>query len=113
MRYQVTRLDRRHSYHPTFGYMLEFSKSTWVGTGVIDFDRSRRWMNRTWGWSQDVTTRQALISRLENSDNTVVQADDINPHWAYSVEYRDYRIYLAGEAELNWFVLSHPNESNS
>ena len=113
MRYQITRLDRRHSYHSQFEYVLEFSKSTWAGTGVIDFDRSRRWMNRTWGWSQDVDTRQALISRLENSDNTVVQAEDINPHWAYSVEYRDYRIYLAREAELNWFVLSHPNENHS
>ena len=113
MRYQVTRLDKRHSYYREFEYVLEFSKKTWSGTGVIDFDRSRRWMNRTWGWTQDVTTRQALISRLENSDNTVVQADDINPHWAYSVEYRDYRIYVAGEAELNWFVLAHPNESNS
>jgi hypothetical protein len=113
MRYQVTKLDHRHSHRGQFEYMLEFSKKTWSGTGVIDFDRSRRWMNQTWGWSQDVTTRQALISRLENSDNYTVQDSDINPHWAYSVEYREYRIYLTGEAELNWFVLAHPNESNS
>lgn len=111
MRYQVTRLDRRHSYHRQFEYALEFSKSTWSGTGVIDFDRSRRWMNRTWGWSQDVNTRTALIGRLDNPDNHTVQDGDINPHWAYSVEYRDYRIYLASESELNWFVLSHPNEA--
>ena len=113
MRYQVTKLDRRHSYHHNFGYMLEFSKHIWVGTGVIDFDRSRRWMNRTWGWSQDVNTRGLLIDRLTNPDNTTVLHDEINQHWAYSVEYRDYRIYLAGETELNWFVLAHPNESNS
>lgn len=113
MRYQVTRLDRRHSYHAQFGYVLEFSKKTWSGTGVIDFDRSRRWMNRTWGWSQDVNTRDSLANRLANPDNHTVQDSDINLHWAYSVEYRDYRIYLAGETELNWFVLAHPNESNS
>ena len=111
MRYQVTRLDRRHSYSGQFQYMLEFSKSTWSGTGVIDFDRSRRWMNRTWGWTQEVDTRSALISRHNNPTNHTVQDTDINPHWAYSVEYRDYRIYLAGESELNWFVLSHPNEA--
>lgn len=112
MRYNVTKLDKRHSYYREFKYLLEFSKSTWSGTGVIDFDRSRRWMNRTWGWSQDVNTRAALISRKENPANNTVQADDINPSWAYAVEYRDYRIYLVGEAELNWFVLSHPNESH-
>jgi hypothetical protein len=111
MRYQVTQLDQRHSYRHQFEYMLEFSKSTWAGTGVIDFDRSRRWMNRTWGWTQEVDTRSALITRHSNPDNHTVQAEDINPHWAYSVEYRDYRIYLAGESELNWFLLSNPNEA--
>lgn len=90
--------------------MLEFSKHAWVGTGVVNFDRARRWMNRTWGWSQDVNTRNILVDRKEHPDNTTVQAEDINPHWAYAVEYRNYRIYLAGEAELNWFVLSHPNK---
>ena len=108
MRYQVTRLDRRHSYSHQFGYMLEFSKSTWSGTGVIDFDRSRRWMNRTWEWSQDVNTRNQLIDRKEHPDNTTVQADDINLHWAYSVTYNDFRIYLKSDQELNWFLLSHP-----
>jgi hypothetical protein len=70
-------------------------------------------MNRTWGWSQDLETRAALISRREDPHNYTVQDSDINPHWSYSVEYKDYRIYLAGETELNWFVLAHPNESNS
>lgn len=112
MRYQVTRLDRRHSYRDQFEYMLEFSKGAWVGTGVIDFDRSRRWMNRTWGWSQDVNTRNILVDRIENPDNTAVQADDINPHWAYSVEYRDYRIYLAGDEELMYFQLAHAQDNN-
>lgn len=111
MRYQVTQLDRRHSHRDQFEYMLSFSKSTWSGTGVIDFDRARRWMNHAWGWSQDVDTRTALISRIKNPDNHTVESDDVNSHWAYSVEYRDYRIYLAGEAELNWFVLSHPNDA--
>lgn len=111
MQYQVTRLDQRHSYRDQFEYMLEFSKGAWTGTGVIDFDRSRRWMNKTWGWSQDASTRGVLISRIETADNYTVQDSDINPHWAYSVEYRDYRIYLASKSELNWFVLSHPNEA--
>jgi len=113
MYYQTVKLDGRHSYHDQFEYVVEFSKHIWVGTGVIDFDRARRWMNRTWGWSQDVITRTTLITRAHDSANTVVQSSDINPHWAYSVEYKNYRIYVAGEAELNWFVLSHPNENHN
>lgn len=112
MKYQVTRLDQRYSYRDQFEYMLEFSRSARVGTGVIDFDRSRRWMNRTWGWSQDVNTRNILVDRIENPDNTAVQTDDINPHWAYSVEYRDYRIYLAGNEELMYFQLAHAQDNS-
>jgi hypothetical protein len=91
--------------------MVEFSKAAWVGTGVIDFDRARRWMNQTWGWSQEAETR-AQLKKISKTDPNNIQ-DEINRHWAYSVQYRDYRIYLNSAKELNWFVLAHPNESNS
>ena len=107
MKYQVTKLDLRYSHSGSFGYVLEFSKNTWAGTGVLDFDRARRWMNRTYGWSQDVETRSA-IRRLESVRlDVTVQAEDTNPHWAYSVAYKDYRIYLASEKELTFFQLAH------
>ncbi len=112
MKYQVTKLDRRHSHSGYFKYMLEFSKSVWHGTGVLDFDRARRWMNRTWGWSQDVETRSA-IRRLESIlPDVTVQDEDINLHWAYSAVYKDYRIYLKGDEELAFFQLAHV-QSNS
>ncbi len=107
MKYQVTRLDGRFSHSGVFNYMLEFSKNTWAGTGVLDFDRARRWMNRTYGWSQDVETRSA-IRRLESEcDYVAVEAEDMNQHWAYSVAYKDYRIYLKSEKELTFFQLAH------
>ena len=112
MRYEVVKLDKRHSWYNHFDYMLEFSKRTWVGTGVLDFDRSRRWMNQTWGWSQDVKTRDELVVRRMDPVNLVVQDEDINLHWAYSVQYNDYRIYLASDKELSWFQLAHV-QSNS
>ena len=87
--------------------MLRFSKSSWKGTGVLDFDRARRWMNRTWGWSQDVDTRNAI----EHS-HIALQEGDINSHWAYSAVYKDYRIYLKGDEELAFFQLAHV-QSNS
>jgi hypothetical protein len=103
MRYNVTKLDARYSYSKDFKYMLEFSKDSWLGTGVLNFDRSRRWFNQTFGWSQDVETRSAV---LRSSD---FEASDYNFKWAYSAKYREYRIYVQDEAVLNWFVLSHPN----
>jgi hypothetical protein len=49
-----------------------------------------------------------LITRLADPLNNSVKEEDVNRHWSYSVEYRQYRIYLKNEKELNWFVLSHP-----
>ena len=108
MQYQVARLDGRFSHSGSFDYVLEFSKSLWSnGTGVLDFDRARRWMNRTYGWSQDVEI-QSSIKRLQSiHPGVAVQDEDMNQHWAYSVIYKDYRIYLASEKELTFFQLAH------
>jgi hypothetical protein len=103
MQYQVTKLDARYSYSQDFKYMLEFSKDSWLGTGVLNFDRCRRWFNEKFGWSQDVETRSAV---LRASD---FEPSDYNQKWAYSAKYREYRIYVATDAELNWFIMSHPN----
>ena len=109
MKYQVTRLDGRYSHTGSFDYVLEFSKNTWgtYSTGVLDFDRARRWMNRTYGWSQDVETLVAIKRCKIRNPDVEVQAEDTNQHWAYSVAYKDYRIYLASEKELTFFQLAH------
>jgi hypothetical protein len=103
MKYQVTKLDRRHAWHGDFAYMIEFSKDSWLGTGVLNFDRCRRWFNEKFGWSQDVETRSAVIRASDFSP------DDYNLDWAYSAKYREYRIYVKDAAVLNWFIMSHPN----
>lgn len=110
MQYEVTKMDKRYANYGSFRYMLEFSKSSRIGTGVLEFDRARRWMNSTWGWSQDVETRQTLINRHHGSQVPEIQEEDINRHWSYSVEYKEYRIYLKGDKELAWFQLSHPSD---
>jgi hypothetical protein len=106
MNYEMTQLDRRHAWNDQFAYMIEFKKtheSMYIRSnqGVLEFDRSRRWFNETYGWSQDVETR-SQIGRT--------QATDFNLHWAYSIKYNEYRIYVRSDQELNWFVLSHPNQ---
>ena len=111
MRYKITKMDGRYS-HYGYTHLLEFSRSTQHGTGVLDFDRARRWFNSTFGWSQDVETRARLFeNRLYHKE--AYTPDDINPVWAYAVKYGDYRIYIKDEQTLSWFVLAHPNESNS
>ena len=69
-------------------------------------------MNRTWGWSQDVVTRSALMQRHYLQPEVGVQEEDINRHWSYSVEYRDYRIYLHGDKELAFFQLAHAQSND-
>lgn len=104
MNYEITKLDRRHSWHDQFAYMIEFKKDRSFhsyynrSAGVLEFDRSRRWFNETYGWSQDVETR----SKIGQSNSK-----DFNLHWAYSIKYDEYRIYVQSDQELNWFVLSH------
>ena len=109
MKYNVTKLDGRYSHRDSFQYMIEFSRAHWKGTGVLDFDHARRWFNKTFGWSQDVETRVAMI-KSGSANPMLFASDDINPAWAYCAKYNDYRIYVATDKELNWFVLSHPKE---
>jgi hypothetical protein len=106
MKYKITKMDGRYTRYG-YRYLIEFSKINQVGTGVLDFDRSRRWFNEQFGWSQDVETRaQMKNNRLHNRD--AYQDDDINPVWAYAVKYGDYRIYVDEDKTLSWFVLCHP-----
>ena len=106
MQYKITKMDGRYSRYG-YTYLIEFSYNT-VGTGVLDFDRSRRWFNEQFGWSQDVETRSKMIANRRHNQE-LYQQDDINPTWAYAVKYGDYRIYVDSDKTLSWFVLNHPN----
>lgn len=106
MHYDIVKMDGRYSKFG-YSYLIQFSKSTHSGTGVLDFDRCRRWFNEHFGWSQDVETRQAML-RNQQFYKEHYQPTDINPVWAYAVKYGDYRIYLDGTKTLTWFVLNHP-----
>jgi hypothetical protein len=92
--------------------MIEFRKSpSWAvgarsGSGVLDFDRCRKWMNESWGWSQDVETRSEMIKSKANPLTKPDDSTDINQHWAWSCRYQEYRIYVSDQAltmfELKW-----------
>ena len=100
-------MDGRYNQRD-YRYLIEFSKVNTFGTGVLDFDRARRWFNDQFGWSQDIETRDnMLVNRQYNRD--LYEDKDLNPVWAYAVKYGDYRIYVDSEQTLSWFVLCHPN----
>jgi hypothetical protein len=105
MHYKITKMDGRYTKYG-YTYIIEFGKNH-IGTGVLDFDRCRRWFNEHFGWSQDVETRSQMQmnKRVHQTD---YQANDINPVWAYCVKYGDYRIYVDEDKTLSWFVLCHP-----
>lgn len=107
MQYNVTKLDGRYNYGSDYHYMIVFSKLHWPGTGVLRFDRARRWFTDAYGWSQDILTQTNMV---ENCRHHPEQYDpnDINPVWAYCAQYNDYRIYVATDRELSWFILCHP-----
>ena len=119
MNYKIIKLDKRYAYHRQFPYVVEFHRNPdWAigaraGSGVLDFDRCRKWFNETWGWSQDIETRSEMVKSLVathpfNKDHL----NDINPHWAWSCRYQEYRIYVNDPA-LTMFKLKWSNDSNT
>jgi hypothetical protein len=106
MNFAITKLDRRHSYWEYYEYMVEFKKAeNWLHkthSGVLEFDRARRWFNETYGWSQDIETRQEMLKVMDAKNKSV--DDNINSHWAYSIRYQEYRIYV-DESALTMFKL--------
>lgn len=102
MYYNIVKLDRRYSHFSSYGFMITFPKGAGE-SGVLNFDRCRRWFNDTYGWSQDVEIqgpmRQAQLSGLETADT------EVNPHWAYNIKYNDYRIYVEDSKILTMFQL--------
>jgi hypothetical protein len=106
MHYKVIKMDGRYTNHG-YAYIIEFKKDIGRGTGVLDFDRCRRWFNQNFGWSQDVETRGVMLQNAHHNKEAY-QPDDINLVWAYNVKYGDYRIYVNDDKTLSWFLLCHP-----
>ena len=106
MNYEIVKLDGRHNWRKIYKYSIEFPKGAF-SSGVLEFDRARRWFNRTYGWSQDVKTQNEIAFQLNHRVPESYKPDDLNLLWAYSTEYRNYRIYVASDKELMFFELAH------
>ena len=106
MNYEIVKLNGRNAWSKIYRYTIEFPKGDY-SSGVLEFDRSRRWFNRTYGYSTDVKTQNEIAEQLNDRVPESHQSDDLNLQWAYSTEYRNYRIYVASDKELMFFELTH------
>ena len=106
MMYHIVLLNGRHAWSKIYRYSIEFPKGDY-SSGVLEFDRARRWFNRTYGWSTDVKTQNEIAEQLNDRIPESHRSDDLNLQWAYSTEYRNYRIYVASDKELMFFELTH------
>ena len=111
MRYKTTKLDGRHANRNLYQYVIEFGKFNYHNhqTGVLDFHKALQWFNRTWGFSVAVDLQQQIVKDTVavTGRSDAWSHSDMNPHWAYSSQYRDFRIYVRGDEELAMFELVH------
>jgi hypothetical protein len=95
-KHRIRRLSAKFNYYDVFEYMVDWRKTANV-SGVIPFHYARKWCNETWGFGTDVDSHVVAM----------LAGEQVNPCWAYCAQYDQYRIYLAGDAELSWFKLRH------
>ena len=58
---------------------------------VLDFHNARKWMSETYGYTEDLKKDQP----------------DTNLHWAFTINWRNHKIYLKGGEELSWFKIRY------
>ena len=102
MKYKVIELDARYNHRNRFSYMISFTKTP-GHSAILEFDRCRRWLNDTYGWSQDVEM-QTPMTKAQKSHPEINDVN-INRYWAYNIKYDDYRIYVADNQILTMFQL--------
>jgi hypothetical protein len=125
MKYEIIRMDGRFTYRNLFEYAIKFSNRMAVDHGPLQFNDALKWFFDTYGWSaeiRDYSKMQKWVTvfpgiktqpfRIAQSILTEIPVH-CNPHWSWTNGYDDLRIYVATDAELNFFQLRWPNERRS
>lgn len=112
MKYTTQTLDRRHKYHDRFRYYVKFGATMNGHLGALNFNYALQWMIQTWGWSAEIQqytqiTKWAKLKHMLQSTSLELPPE-CNPHWSWTNQFDDLRIYLLSEAELSFFQLAHP-----
>ena len=56
---------------------------------MLDFHDTRKWLSNTYGYTED-------LKKDRPGENV---------HWAFTVDWRNHKIYLKGNEELSWFQI--------
>ena len=124
MKYNIQRLDGRHSYHRWFQYYAGFSPRMTSNKGPLNFTRAQQWCFQTWGWSAEVRQWSDIYRWTANSvpmmrlnQGFVYQPtpsnlpEECNPYWSWTngtTAGGELRLYFKSDAELAFFQLAHP-----
>lgn len=108
--FEIKKLDGRFSYADSFKYMLCYNRNMRVGEAPLLFSQHLEWFSNTYGWSMNIE----LWSEAKNwyhLKHLTVQSEPtpehVNEHWSFCTRFRELRIYVASEAELEFFQLKH------
>ena len=121
MKYNIQKLDRRHSYHDWFQYYLGFPQTMHLNQGPLNFTRVQKWCFQTWGWSAEIRlwsdiyrhyTNRAPMMRVPGGFVRQLHTDlpeECNSNWSWTNGVNgDLRIYLRSDTELSFLLLAHP-----
>lgn len=113
MKYEIQRLDRRFTYRDLFEYCIKFGGRMSMSCGPLHFTQVQRWFTDTYGWSAEVRQYSDIVTWISNSNrwlkgSPIDMPEECNKYWSWTNGYDDLRIYVATDAELNFFQLKFP-----
>lgn len=121
MKYLVVKLDGRYSYRKWFEYYIGFTNHMANRQGPLHYNDAMNWFFETYGWSAEIRQYEKILQwTSSNFLNTLLnqkpqatgvlleRSQHCNPHWSWTNNYQDLRIYVASEKELAFFQLAHP-----
>ena len=118
MKYKIHRLDGRFSYRKWFAYYIGFTGTMSNGQGPLHFNDALKWFMETYGWSAEIRDYAKMhawttlgTTWTMNRGKLTTAGEELpkhcNPHWSWTNGYDDLRIYVATDAELNFFTLKY------
>ena len=118
--YTIKQMDGRFSYREWFSIYISFSGTMFRQQGPWYFAQAQKWFVRTYGWSAEIKQYaemhrwlgvQGQMTHFPNYRPLALDAgieEVCNPHWSWSNQYNDLRIYLQGDKELAFWELGQP-----
>lgn len=108
--FEIKKLDGRYSYVDYFKYMVCYNRNMRIGESPLLFSQHLEWFTNTYGWTMNIelwdeTKNWYDLKNLATSETAM--PEHVNAHWSFCTRFRELRIYLASDKELEFFRLRH------